>query len=154
MYNSSAKRIRQAPEINSGEVLVETAGYISRERKIKSMIAAGVRLDNLRKMGAFDIPADTPYEKIDTDKYQIDQTRNKGFDMAEASMILMDLKRRVSEMQKLIKEKPKAALQKVEDDLKNIDDVGELGLESPQTAQDEPGTVLEQGQAPKGVRKK
>lgn len=88
MYNSQAKRVRQKGEVFSEETLVETAGFIPKERKIRMMLQAGKRLDEMRKAGMFDFD---PGQKIDLN-ISVDPTRSKGFDLAEASMMLSQLK--------------------------------------------------------------
>nr|WAE43501.1 MAG: hypothetical protein [Microviridae sp.] len=75
-----------SPEINSGELLVETAGYVSAERRITEMIAAGHRLSDYRKEN---------YDTEDSDEdIPIFPVRRPGFDMAEASMMLQDVETR------------------------------------------------------------
>lgn len=105
MYNTSAKRKRQGGEINNGPVLVETAGYISRERKIKTMIAAGARLEMLRRLGYFDVTNGSE----DIEKMPLDPTREKSFHFADAHEILRDIENRVAQC--------RANMKKTEDDL-------------------------------------
>lgn len=83
------KRQHSKPEINSGEILVDTAGYISRERRIKNLLRAGARLQELRQLGAFDV---LPGEEEDENMVYPPQ-RNKGYDLAEASQRTRELKR-------------------------------------------------------------
>lgn len=66
------------PEKNSGETLVEKAGYISAQKRIENMILAGQRLVDYRK-SQFDFPDG----EIDEDFN--DPTRVKSFDLAEAT---------------------------------------------------------------------
>lgn len=104
MYNSQAVRFRQPGETMSSDTLVETAGFVSKERKIKMMIAAGVRLENLRKAGVYDFaPGLEPDLNV-----QCDPTRNKGFDIAEASAILTTLRAKVALVNKQLTEVEKA----------------------------------------------
>lgn len=70
-------------EINSGEYLVETAGYISPQKQIEGMINAGIRLQ-LARDEEFDLYGE-PY--IDLDEDFDDPTRHSGFDMADASIL-------------------------------------------------------------------
>lgn len=76
-FNTHYKRERQSPEMNSGELLLEKAGYITAQQKIENLINAGARLIQARK-DAYDFPDG----KID--KTYDDPTRKKNFDMAEA----------------------------------------------------------------------
>lgn len=73
------------PEINSGEVMVETAGYIDSQTKIENMIFAGQRLEMSRSED-FDYNDDNVFDDENNDM-DIDPTRYKGLDMAEASEI-------------------------------------------------------------------
>jgi len=66
---------------------VERAGYIPLERRIKDMMACGVRLQKARAE-AYDIPEGS---KVNEDEVQCDPTRSPGFDMADASAMADDL---------------------------------------------------------------
>lgn len=99
------------PEINSGETLVETAGYIPAKKKIENMILAGQRLVEYRK-SQFDFE---DHKSIDEDYY--DPTRNKNLDMAEAFQMSDSATRRLK------------AFQKAQDELKK-DEKGVKPLES------------------------
>jgi len=68
-------------EINSGERLVDTAGFISRERRIKNLIRAGKRLEELRKAGAFDV---LPGED-EPEHFFAPRQRQKNYDLADLS---------------------------------------------------------------------
>lgn len=74
-------RYRTPPEINNGETLVETAGYIPAQKKIENMILAGQRLVDYRKSQNYDF-ADG---KIDEDF--MDPTRSPNFDLADATQM-------------------------------------------------------------------
>lgn len=80
-------------EINSGETLVDTSGFIPPERQIFDMINAGRRLSENRK-GMYE------FERTDKvpDDY-IDPTREPGFDMVDAGNIadLLTRKRQAAE---------------------------------------------------------
>lgn len=76
------KRFKTPPEVNSGETLVETAGYISAQKRIENMILAGQRLVDYRK-GQFDFPDG----QID-ESFQ-DPTRSPNFDLADATQLQM-----------------------------------------------------------------
>lgn len=72
-------------EINSGELLVETAGYVSAQKRIESIMLAGQRLVEARRE-MFDYDAD---DDLEEDRYPV--TRDPGFDLADASQITLDL---------------------------------------------------------------
>lgn len=71
-------RPEKSPEINSGEILVEKAGYEPAKNKIERMIIAGRRLQDFRRH-QFDFQ---PGEEID--ETFIDPTRNPAFDPSDA----------------------------------------------------------------------
>lgn len=68
-------------EINSGERLVDTSGFISRERRIKNLIRAGKRLDKLRQAGEFDV---LPGED-EPEHFFAPRQRQKNYDLADMS---------------------------------------------------------------------
>lgn len=77
-------------EINSGELLVETAGYISAEQRIINIMRAGQRLQETRReMYDYDYEDD-----IDEDNIYDDPTRDPGYDMADATQTSLSLKSR------------------------------------------------------------
>ena len=76
-----AKRHVYRGEINSGEKLVETAGYISPKQRIENMFLAGERLREYRE-NMYD--ADP---SVDEDDLVPDVTMTPNFDMADASRI-------------------------------------------------------------------
>lgn len=80
-FYSTIKRPKKVFEYNSGEVIVERAGYIPTKVRIEEFMAAGIRLENYKKM-KYDF---RPGEKIDENFY--DPTRRKSFDMAEATIL-------------------------------------------------------------------
>lgn len=67
-------------ETNDGKLIVEVAGYVPQHLRIQQMIDAGERLNNYRKGYDFEDGEDVP-----DDFY--DPTRDRGFDMADASMM-------------------------------------------------------------------
>lgn len=85
-------------EINSGEEIVEKAGYIPAEIQIMEMINAGERLGEFRKE-KYD------YESLDDDDGMMDPTRRKDFDLAEASQIGGMVNERIDESKKRYNEK-------------------------------------------------
>lgn len=81
-------------EFNSGESLVETAGYIPAERQIMQLIDAGKRLDSYNK-------SQYDFVSIDDDDGSVDPTRRLDYDMAEASQGLAEVTRMIDESNKL-----------------------------------------------------
>lgn len=77
------KRFKTPPEVNSGKTLVETAGYISAQKRIENMILAGQRLVDYRKQ-QFDFPDG----KID--EFYDDPTRVANFDLADATQLQLE----------------------------------------------------------------
>jgi len=72
-------------EINSGETLVDTSGYIPPERQIFDMINAGRRLSENRK-GMYEFERD---DVVPEDF--VDPTREPGFDLVDAGNIADNL---------------------------------------------------------------
>jgi len=75
----------------SGKSKVDKSGYVPIQDKIVSMLAAGKRLYDSRT-ALYDIPAGS---KIDPESVQIDPTRSKGLDLAEASRIQAEVNARL-----------------------------------------------------------
>lgn len=85
-FNNKFNRIgKSSPEINSGEEKVSCVGFIPRARQIETLIQAGKRLEIMR--GKYDVTQD----KFDIDEIDIDPTRSKSFDLADASEFLTRL---------------------------------------------------------------
>ena len=78
------------PEKNSGEILIEKAGYISAEKRITNLMLAGQRLVESRKA-----QYDFPDGKID--ETFSDPTRRKGYDPADATQDQLQIINRVQE---------------------------------------------------------
>lgn len=74
-------------EVNSGLRLVDLTGYIPLEKQVKAMMSAGMRLDSFRsaQFDSEDENGDIP----------LDPTRKPGYDLADASMALKELKAKV-----------------------------------------------------------
>jgi hypothetical protein len=83
-------------EVNSGEIIVETAGYVPADRRIKELIAAGERLIIHRSQ--FDYDGD-----VNIDDANIDPTRNPAFDLADASQLSQEVDRRLKESENAAK---------------------------------------------------
>lgn len=83
-FETPYSRNPTAPEQNNGPVIVETAGYVSAKKRIETIMLAGQRLKDWRE-NMFDFNSD---QEID---WSVEvPTRRKGFDMAEASQLLME----------------------------------------------------------------
>ena len=80
-------------EINSGEVMVETAGYVPAKLRIEQIIDAGKRLVEYRKE-QFD------YTEGEDDMTPDIRTRSKSYDLADASQDLMEINSRKKPVQK------------------------------------------------------
>jgi hypothetical protein len=81
-------------EINNGEVLVETAGYLSVEQQIENLILAGRRLEDWRA-DHFDYYDSLPKGFDDTAIR--DPTREPNFDMADAHQMACKSMAKVAE---------------------------------------------------------
>lgn len=113
MFNTSSKRVRQEGEKNSGGTIVDTLGYIPKEKVIQNLIKAGVRLEESRRRGQFDY---YPGDKVDEDA-EVDPTRRKDFDFAALDMYM----RRAS-----------AAMQRLEERYKSLKKVEQEPQQEPQ----------------------
>lgn len=90
-FNTHYVRKRSLPETNSGETIVERAGYIPPKIQIENMIIAGHRLQQFRKE-QYDFQ---PGQDIDEDFD--DPTRDKNFDLADASQLGMAAQQALTE---------------------------------------------------------
>ena len=90
MFQTQYNRAKHArnPEVNSGEILVETAGYVSTEKRINNMILAGQRLVESRRT-QYDLEGDYDSEDID-----LDPTRDPGYDLADATQDMLGLEQK------------------------------------------------------------
>lgn len=80
-FRTPYNRMKDSGEVNSGEIIVETAGYVSAERRITALMLAGQRLVESR-MAEYDYgPNDDP--DMLEDRY--DPTRQPGYDLADAA---------------------------------------------------------------------
>ena len=77
-YDQFSNKPPADEETNSGESLVEAAGYIPAEVQIMEMIQAGERLGEYRKE-RYD------FESIEKDDGTVDPTRRLDYDLADAS---------------------------------------------------------------------
>jgi len=106
-FATKYKRIRQGGEKNSGKTITERAGYIPAKIQIENMINAGKRLSEYRKemydyADSTDIPEDIP----------MDPTRNPGFDMADASQISREVKKRILKAKEALESAKKEIVEK------------------------------------------
>lgn len=72
-------------EEGGGEILVETAGYVPSDVRIREFIEAGIRLGEYRKE-AYDFGTE---EEVDFD--QADPLRSKAVDIAEVSTLAREV---------------------------------------------------------------
>lgn len=98
MFNTPFNRQKYIPERNSGVKIVETAGYISSQQRIENMILAGQRLTAFRSE-----QYDFPDEKSVDDNFY-DPTRNRGLDLAEATMIQNQVTSRLEQQAKVARD--------------------------------------------------
>ena len=93
LFQTRYNRPERIGEFNSGENLVERAGYIPAKIQIENLILAGKRLQEHRaEMYDF-----TELSKIDLDFY--DPTRSKNFDIADAFQLKRDVEARLKASQ-------------------------------------------------------
>lgn len=92
-FQTHYKRNPAPPEINSGEKLVETAGYITAQQRIEAILNAGQRLVEFRKE-QFDFSDDSEF-----DEDFEDPTRSKNFDLADGTNLvsLLEHKKRIAD---------------------------------------------------------
>ena len=101
------KRPKPDKEINSGEQVTETAGYIPADIQIEDMLAAGMRLGEYRReMYDFDANEEVPEDFMDP-------TRSPGVDVVDVQNAALAVNSRIVEAQELLKkaEEEKAALE-------------------------------------------
>lgn len=99
MFNTHYKRQSVSLEVNSGELITETAGYLPAKRQIENLMSAGQRLQACRR------------EQFDFDGNEqigYDPTRQPNYDMADASMSLTALWERERERKEQAKAEAKA----------------------------------------------
>jgi len=93
-FNTPYNRIRQGGEINSGEIITESTGYIPAKIQIENLIDAGMRLIQSRRDN-FDYGTD---DKINSNI--TDPNRIPNFDMADASALIKGLEQTQMEKKK------------------------------------------------------
>lgn len=104
------KRKHSKPEVCNGLKLVETAGYITKKKRIEMLINAGKRLEILRQ--SYDM-----YDEID-ENFPTDPTRKGDFDLSDYSYInnnLMKKRKRIAQSDLEVLDK------KVAEEVKNDD---------------------------------
>lgn len=99
-YDQFVNRPPTGEEINSGEEIVEKAGYVPAEIQIMEMINAGERLGDYRKE-RYD------YGEGDQDDGMMDPTRAPGVDMADISQMKISLDAKIERGMEEIKENEK-----------------------------------------------
>jgi len=89
------------PEKNDGELVVEIGSYIPAKQQIESFIQSGKNLQASRQ-GRYDFEGEV-------DEDFTDPTRSPGFDMADASQLLMQAEANISEARRIAEANAKAA---------------------------------------------
>ena len=107
---SHFKRPKDVKEINSGEQITETAGYIPADVQIQDMIAAGMRLGEYRReMYDFDANEEIPEDFMDI-------TRIPGVDVVDVERAGIAVNAKIAEAQELLRkakeEKPALDVEK------------------------------------------
>lgn len=92
------KRPKKTPEVNSGEIVTEAAGYIPADVQIQDMIAAGVRLGEYRRE-MYDFAAD---EEVPEDF--IDPSRSPRADPVEVEAAGLAVTEKIALAQKLLEQ--------------------------------------------------
>lgn len=105
MLQTKYNREKQPGEINSGEILVDKAGYVSKHKRIKAIMDAGERLIAARRE-MYDYIQNAPDDETEPD---IDPTRSPNFDMADATQLTMEINERKRQKEKEIREAERAA---------------------------------------------
>ena len=93
MFYTPYTRPDHPGEVNSGELLVETAGYVSAQKRIEALMHAGQRLVESRR-AAYDYEPD---DDVNEDRY--DPTRDPGYDIVDAQNDAAALTARISARQ-------------------------------------------------------
>jgi len=83
---------RSQGQPGGGEMITEQAGYLPPQVQIEQMMEAGRRLADYRKE-QFDA-------LYDVDDVELDPTRSPGFDMADASALMMEKKKKLEKFKK------------------------------------------------------
>lgn len=105
MFYTKFVRPEPVKEVNSGELLVEVAGYVPAKKQIENLLFAGKRLDEFRR---------NEYEFQDGEVIPpgyIDRTRTPNFDVVDGSRLTELFEKKKQEIDKLNAEKASEALQ-------------------------------------------
>ena len=92
---TARKRPAKVLEVNDGESLVETAGYISAEQRITNMMLAGQRLVESRRV-MYDLQGE--YNDATIHEFS-DPTRSPNYDLADATQDAMSTNARLRAFQ-------------------------------------------------------
>lgn len=89
-FNTPFSRQRVSTEQNSGEILVETAGYVSADKMIQRLINAGIRLADFRagEFGSDGLP--------EGEEPSVDPTQSSDFDLSDVSEIMQNMTKPVA----------------------------------------------------------
>nr|QJB20052.1 MAG: hypothetical protein [Microvirus sp.] len=102
---SFARDSQSKGEINSGETLVDTVGYVSNKRRIQALEKAGKRLINFRMLN--NTMYDTKYGEDPADDLIVNPLRQKGFDFSDASMILNAIEAKIKNVRRKLDDENK-----------------------------------------------
>ena len=119
MLQTRYNQDKHQAEPGGGEKLVETQGYIPADIQIEQMLSAGIRLDEYRKE-KYDFGPD---EEVPDDF--IDPTRNKGFDLADGSLLAKGVVNRLEDSALKEERKKEEEKKKIEEEKKNKEKGGE-----------------------------
>jgi len=98
--NTPYNRVRSQPEKAGTETQTETRGYRSTKQQVAEYMAAGLQLQNYRnEMYHFPTPEDV-------DENYHDQTKDPGYDPADATTNLRAAEKRLREQAKAKKREP------------------------------------------------
>lgn len=104
MFFTKFVRPEPVKEVNSGELLVEVAGYVPAKKQIENLLFAGKRLDEFRR---------NEYEFQEGEQVPpdyIDMTRTPNFDVVDAGTLTERFEKKKQEIDKLNAEKAAEAL--------------------------------------------
>lgn len=119
------KERQRVPEVLNTDKIVETAGYIPGNDRIKALINAGVRLREFRTEQF------SHKETDDVSDVQLDPTLRNGFDLADATAMQQEIKYKAEETKKAIEaEKKRKEVEDRERETKNTS-LGTVEEDSP-----------------------
>lgn len=105
MFYTKYVRPEPVQEVNSGELLVEVAGYVPAKKQIENLLFAGKRLDEFRR---------NEYEFQEGEEIPpgyIDRTRTPNFDVVDAGTLTERFEKKKQEIDALNAKMAAEALQ-------------------------------------------